>query len=174
MQTWEQTYRSTGQWRFAAFTRVDTCGNQDGSGGSTGMTATLAALEVSALYSRVVRTRTTWEGKRTYLGTDDVHADVESLGNMLRVSNHLHISDQPPLPFYIPIHLPNSSRRRISGPYPIRDIRTERDVLTFIHKIPALCNLSTTSFGGTPTAHTNSLVFSSMMTSMRSLRLPLV
>ena len=39
-------------------------------------------------------------------------------------------------------------------------------ILTFMTGIPAACSLSTAHLGGTPTAHTNSEAFSSMMMSM--------
>lgn len=38
----------------------------------------------------------------------------------------------------------------------------------------AACNLSTADFGGTPMAHTNRVVFSSMMTWISSSSLPFV
>lgn len=84
----------------------------------------------------------------TGLRADEVDTGLESLGDMLRVSNHLRDTE-------------SSSATLLEK----RRIVWER---TFMTGIPALCNFSTAHEGGMPTAQTKSEAFSSMITSMRS------
>jgi hypothetical protein len=93
--------------------------------------------------------RTSMTTSLSTLGTDDIDTLVKGFLNMFRSSDHLASSAY------------QSSWRWIRG-------------LTFMTKMPALWSFSTTSLGGTPTAQTNNLVFSSIITSIRSMSLPLV
>jgi hypothetical protein len=52
-------------------------------------------------------------------------------------------------------------RRKISCEYSASGL-----LIMFITMMPALCSLSTTALGGTPTAQMNNFAFSSMMTSI--------
>ena len=96
----------------------------------------------------------------TGLRADEVDADVERLRDVLRVADHLHACV--------------SRQRDVVNQYSQRASGGMRGGLTFMTGMPAAWSLSMAHLGGTPTAQTKSLAFSSMMTSMSSGSWPLV
>lgn len=109
--------------------------------------------------------------RRTSLSADDITSDGQGLWYMFRVANHLiHVAHKTSASATV---YP-SQHTQYETPEMRSKEAKQRGGLTFITGIPALCNFSTSSCGGTPTAQTKSAAFSSIMISIKVPRLPLL